>query len=210
MLINEIFYSLQGEGIWVGLPTIFIRTTGCNLRCSYCDTIYAYDQGDNMKISEMLSTIIKYPCKLVCLTGGEPLLQEDIMTLIDALLSDHYHICVETNGSISLQSFQQPIKSLMFSMDIKCPSSGMASKMNLENLTLLQKKDQVKFVIQTKKDYRYAKDIIEQKNISCPIIFQPVWGSSYPQLAQWIIDDGLSVRFGIQLQKILWGETQGT
>ena len=146
MKINEIFYSLQGEGKWAGLPNIFIRTSGCNLRCSYCDTKYAYEDGKEINIKDILSKIAKYNCKFVCLTGGEPLLQTNIIEFIETLLEKNYNIIVETNGSISIDNLIK-YNSLIISLDIKCPSSNMAKKIKLENINFLKKEDQIKFVI---------------------------------------------------------------
>ena len=160
MNINEIFYSIQGEGKWVGLPNIFIRVAGCNLRCSYCDTKYAYDDGKEMSIDEIVNHIGNYPCKYVCITGGEPLLQHETLDLINAILKRNYRISLETNGSINIENIVNK-KSLMISLDVKCPSSNMHEKMHLENIPLLKKDDQLKIIIQNKEDYDYAKKIIQ-------------------------------------------------
>jgi len=205
MKINEIFYSLQGEGSWTGLPNIFIRTTGCNLRCSFCDTKYAYFKGKEMKIEEIIEKISKYPCKYVCVTGGEPLLQEDVFDLIDKLLKKGYKTSIETNGSISIEKLSN-IKSLMISLDIKCPSSGMHEKNCLENIDFLKKDDQLKIVIKNKNDYEYAKKILEQYKPCCLVFLQPVWRTNPKNLASWIINDGLNVKLGLQIHKIIWGE----
>jgi 7-carboxy-7-deazaguanine synthase len=208
MNINEIFYSIQGEGKWTGLPNVFIRTSGCNLRCNFCDTKYAYFDGENISIEEILQKIKKYPCKKVCITGGEPLLQEEISKLIESLQKDDYCITIETNGSKPLKEFVNR-KNLMISMDIKCPSSDMHEKMNFGNLSILTKKDQLKFVIKDEKDYKYAKKIIEKYNPICPIFFQPVWGTNPKNIADWIKKDGLDVHIGLQLHKIIWGDKKG-
>ena len=208
MKINEIFYSLQGEGKWTGLPNIFIRTTGCNLRCSYCDTKYAYDSGKEMKIEEILKEISKYSCKFICITGGEPLLQDKILNLINTLLEKDYNICIETNGSINIEKLSDT-KSLMISLDIKCPSSDMHEKNFFRNITFLKKKDQLKFVIKNKKDYDYAKKILEDYKPACDVFFQPVWGADPVNLADWIINDKLNVKLGLQLHKIIWDEQRG-
>jgi len=207
MKINEVFYSIQGEGKWSGFPNIFIRTTGCNLRCSYCDTKYAYENGKKMSINNILKEIRKYPCKRICITGGEPLLQSQTYDLIDLLLKKDYLICLETNGSLSIEKIAS-IKSLMISLDIKCPSSGMQKKMIFENLSIIGPKDQLKFIIKNKKDYVYAKSIIKKHNPKTIIFFQPVWGFNPKKLATWIIEDSLNVRLGLQLHKIIWGNRQ--
>jgi len=208
MKINEIFYSLQGEGKWSGLPNIFIRTTGCNLRCSFCDTTYAYDDGKEMSVEEILNDIRKYRCKYVCVTGGEPLLQNEMPELINGLVKRNYRICLETNGSINIENMAGK-KSLMISLDVKCPSSNMHEKMCLENLSLLKKDDQLKFVVGDKIDYDYAKKIIHNYKPVCTIFFQPVWGTNPKNLVEWILNDGLDVKLGLQLHKIIWGDKRG-
>ena len=207
MRIYEIFYSIQGEGRESGKPTIFIRTTGCNLRCTYCDTTYAYTGGKTMSIEGIVKTIKKYPCKDICITGGEPLLQEDIIELVSRLLQNKYRISIETNGSIDIKPLLK-FKNILISLDIKCPSSQMHDKMYMENLRYLMEKDQLKFVIYDRIDYEYAKQILERYPISCPIFFQPVWGTDPSRLAEWIIKDGLQVYLGLQLHKIIWGEEE--
>jgi 7-carboxy-7-deazaguanine synthase len=208
MKINEIFYSIQGEGKWSGLPNIFIRATGCNLRCLFCDTKYAYDDGKEMKIDEIIKEISKYPCKYVCVTGGEPLFQNDMPELLDCLLKRNYCICLETNGSIDIENTVGK-KSLMISLDIKCPSSNMHEKMRLENLSLLKKDDQLKFVIGGIKDYDYAKKIIKKYKPVCTVFFQPVWGTNAKQLTEWILNDELNVKLGLQIHKMIWGDKRG-
>jgi 7-carboxy-7-deazaguanine synthase len=200
--INEIFYSIQGEGKWTGLPNIFIRTTGCNLRCSYCDTKYAYEEGTNKTINEILDKIKKYQCKKICITGGEPLIQKETKKLIESLLKKKYSICLETNGSKDIKPLINK-KNLLISLDIKCPSSKMEKKILFENIKYLENKDQLKFVIKNKKDYDYAKKIIEKYSINCKIFFQPVWDTKPEKIADWILKDNLNVRLGLQLHKIL-------
>jgi 7-carboxy-7-deazaguanine synthase len=204
MKINEIFYSLQGEGKWTGLPNIFIRTTGCNLRCAFCDTKYAYDNGKEMTLDEILKQISKFPCKYICLTGGEPLLQNEIFRLIELLLESKYKLCIETNGSINIKDLSN--KSIMISLDIKCPSSNMHDKNDFPNINLLRNNDQLKFIIKDKKDYNYAKEIIKKYKPKCLVFFQPVWGTNPIKMANWIISDGLDVKLGLQIHKILWGD----
>lgn len=208
MKINEIFYSIQGEGKWMGLPNIFIRTTGCNLRCSFCDTTYAYETGEEMSIEEIINRIRKHPCNYVCITGGEPLLQEEIVQVIDVLLEKKYVICLETNGSIGIENLVGK-KSLLISLDIKCPSSTMHEKMNFDNVSLLTCNDQLKFIIQNREDYEYAKKIIKKYKPQCAIFFQPIWGINLKELSSWVLNDGLDVRIGLQLHKIIWGDRKG-
>jgi len=204
MKINEIFYSIQGEGNWTGLPNIFIRTTGCNLRCSFCDTKYAYDTGKEIPLNKIIEKIGIYPCKYICITGGEPLLQKDVIELIDKLLKKGYQISIETNGSLNIEKISGK-KSLMISLDIKCPSSDMHENNYLENINFLKKVDQLKFVIKNKDDYNYAKKILEKYKPVCTVFLQPVWGENPKNLTQWIINDGLNVKIGLQIHKIIWG-----
>jgi 7-carboxy-7-deazaguanine synthase len=204
MKINEIFYSLQGEGQWAGLPNIFIRASGCNLRCSYCDTKYAYDAGKEMTIGEIFRIINRYPCNYICITGGEPLLQHDILKLLTSLLDKKYNICIETNGSINIKPFIR--KSVMISLDIKCPSSGMQEKMNFANISYLRTSDQLKFIIRDRHDYDYAKKIIDHYKPRSQLFFQPVWGTNFNTVSSWILTDGLDVRLGLQLHKLLWDD----
>jgi 7-carboxy-7-deazaguanine synthase len=208
MKVNEIFYSIQGEGLLVGVPSIFLRFAGCNLRCSFCDTKYAYKQGTEMSIQEILDEIKKFACTYICLTGGEPLLQKDTTKLIESLLQKNYKICLETNGSISIKKLVGK-KSLLISLDIKCPSSGSHEQMNMKNISYLSKKDQLKFIIKNKEDYAYAKKILKKYNSPCTVFFQPVWGTNPKKLASWVLNDGLPVRLTLQLHKIIWGTKRG-
>ena len=206
--INDVFYSIQGEGKWMGLPNCFIRTMGCNLRCSYCDTKEAYDQGVEKSIDQILDEIASFHCKKVCITGGEPLLQEHIGLLINRLVETGYYIIVETNGSQSIKPFLS-IPHLFFSMDIKCPSSTMHEKILIENFSLIRKVDQIKCVVGNREDYDYAKQLCLIHEVSCPIFFQPVWGFSLETLAEWILEDHLNVHLGVQLHKMIWGQQSG-
>jgi len=207
MKINEIFYSIQGEGKWTGLPNIFIRTTGCNLRCSYCDTKYAYFDGTEISIGEILKHVKSFACNYICITGGEPLLQKETYDLIDDLLKNNFKICLETNGSMNIEKISDK-KSILISLDIKCPSSKMHKKNYLENISFLKKKDQIKFIIGNQDDYSYAKIVIKKYNPISDIYLQPVWGTDPKILAKWILNDNLNVNLGLQLHKILWGDTK--
>jgi len=206
--INEIFYSIQGEGIQMGIPTVFVRTQGCNLDCSWCDTIYAMDfkNGKDMKISEIVKKVKRYSTKYVCVTGGEPLLQENVKFLISRLLKIGYNVSLETNGSVTLSGLP---KNLFVSMDVKCPSSKMENRMDFENIKLLKKTDQMKFVIADKKDYEYAKSIIKKHKPGCNVVFMPVWGINVKKFAANVLKDGLNVRVLIQLHKLIWGDKRG-
>ena len=208
MKINEIFFSIQGEGKWIGKPNIFIRVTGCNLRCNYCDTTYAYENGNEMNVPEIITAIDKYPCKSVCITGGEPLLQNEIQDLIKQLIKVGYTLIIETNGSLSINEIVGNNR-LVISIDIKCPSSGMSDKMIYENLSLLTKNDQVKFIIGSKDDYIFSKNVVNKYKPKAKIFFQPIWSFSPKKISSWILEDGLDVTLGIQLHKIIWGNTRG-
>jgi 7-carboxy-7-deazaguanine synthase len=207
MKINEIFYSLQGEGRLVGLPTIFIRATECNLRCTYCDTPYAYNKGTDMTPPEIIRHIKKWDCKRTCITGGEPLLQQDLKYLLQNLSNNNYDISLETNGSRDI-SLVRDIKKLVISLDIKCPSSGMHNKMLFRNLSLLRPSDQLKFVISDKKDFLYAQSIITHYMPPCNLIMQSSTGN-HQQLAEWILNNKEDIRLGVQLHKIIWGDKKG-
>jgi 7-carboxy-7-deazaguanine synthase len=208
MKINEIFYSIQGEGKWTGFPNIFIRTTGCNLRCSYCDTKYAYKQGKEKTIQEITKEIKKYYCTKICITGGEPLIQKDTIELIKHLLNLKYSVIIETNGSLKIDSLKDK-KKLFISLDIKTPSSKMHKKMFLQNINILTKKDQIKFIIKNKKDYEYARIIIQKFKPKCDVFFQPVWKTNSEKLAEWILEDNLKAKLGLQIHKIIWGDKKG-
>ncbi len=198
MKINEIFLSIQGEGIETGLLTIFIRTSGCNLKCSWCDT--NHNKNNEMSIEDVLKKCKKLKIKRVCITGGEPLIQKkQTLQLIKELNKKKYEIILETNGSLPLKD----IPYTKFSLDIKCPASNQNHKMLYSNLKHLTKKDQVKFIIKNKTDYDFSKKIIKNYNLTnkTNIIFQPVYNSKF-QLIENIIKDKLNIRFGVQLQKI--------
>ncbi len=214
MKISEIFYSIQGEGTLAGYPTIFIRASGCNLRCSYCDTKYAYEEpGTEMNINEILGRIKQYKARYVCVTGGEPLFQKETIELIDKLLKIGYNVSLETNGSIDISNiadkFSSYEQSFLISLDIKCPSSRMHGKMMLSNIDKLRKHDQLKFVIDNREDYEYAKKLIGEYNPKCIILFQPVWGKDPKKVAEWLLSDALNARLSLQIHKIIWGDKRG-
>lgn len=210
--ISEIFKSIQGEGIQSGLPTIFIRTAGCNLRCLWCDTKYAYNDGKEMTIAEIIEQCKKLFIKRVCLTGGEPLFQrEKSQELINSLIGRGYDVLVETNGAVSIKGL--PSRAVI-SLDIKCPTSGMSEKMIYANINYLRKKDQVKFVIENIIDYTFAKKIIKEHKLESKtkVLFQPVFkidNSFVQEIAKRVLRDGLEVRVGLQLHKIIWGNKRG-
>ena len=206
--MNEIFYSIQGEGVYMGIPMVFVRFTGCNLRCSWCDTKYAWEEGKEMKIDEILAEIKKYKTNWVCITGGEPLLQDDIYKFIDRLLNMGYKILLETNGSITLENL--PCEdNLIVDMDIKTPSSGMSKFMDLSNLEILGPKDTVKFVIANQEDYAFFKEFIKNNEIKGEIILQPEGNKNLKWLVEKVLEDQLNVRVLPQLHKIVWGDKRG-
>lgn len=206
MQVNEIFLSIQGESSSIGLPTVFVRFTGCNLRCSYCDTKYAYNEGCDMTIDQILNEIENFGYKRVCLTGGEPLLQKDIQSLINRL-SD-YEVSIETNGSIDLSKFKL-YHNHRFVMDIKLQTSGCYDKMNFNNFDYLTSRDEVKFVIGTRDDYERACDVIAKYHKLGNLIMSPVFNSvEYSDLVQWILQDKLNVRFQLQIHKIIWDKNK--
>jgi len=207
MKINEIFKSIQGESTYVGQPCVFVRTSACNLRCSWCDTTYAFHEGEEMTVEEVTTRVDAYDCSLVEITGGEPLLQPEVYTLIDVLLNKGQKVLLETSGSLPIERLDRRVSVIM---DIKCPGSGMAQAMRWENIAHLRPKDEVKFVIADYDDYLFAKETCELWGLSrqCTVLFSPVHEKLPPQqLAEWILRDSLAVRFQIQLQKYIWTAT---
>ena len=202
--INEIFYSIQGESSLAGLPCIFIRLTYCNLRCSYCDTEYAFYEGTDYTIEEILAEIKKYECKLVEITGGEPLVQKEVLPLMKILCDSGYDVIIETGGSLSINEIDKRVKIII---DLKCPSSKMAEKNLYENIDVLKPNDEVKFVIGNRQDYDWSKNVISQYLLTekCSVLFSNIFEELKPvQLAEWILEDNLKVRFQIQMHKYIW------
>ena len=202
--INEIYLSVQGESTHTGLPCIFIRLTGCNLRCSWCDTAYAFHEGKNMSIDEILQKVESFGIHLVEITGGEPLMQENVYTLMRRLIENRYKVMLETGGSISLERVPKDVIKIM---DLKCPGSGEQEKNNLDNLKLLTPHDEVKFVILDRKDYEWSRDIIEKFKINetAHILLSPVFDKlELKEMVKWILEDRLPVRLQTQLHKIIW------
>jgi 7-carboxy-7-deazaguanine synthase len=205
--VNEIFYSIQGESTYAGLPCVFVRLTGCNLRCSYCDTQYAYHEGEELDVAGILDRVAGYQCDLVEVTGGEPLVQNETPSLIHRLLEKGFNVLMETNGSLDISCIDPRCVRIM---DIKCPSSGEAERNLLGNLIRFTDKDELKFVIGDREDFAYAKRILKVMNkdhiMKCPIHFSPVFGRIRPDaLAEWILEDHLQVRLSLQLHKSIWG-----
>ena len=208
MKVNEIFHSIQGETTYAGMVCSFIRLTGCNLRCSYCDTTYAYYEGVEMTPNEVLRRVAEFNTSLVMITGGEPLLSPELNQLVDSLSRHNYHILVETNGSLDIGRIEGKVIKIV---DIKCPSSGMSEFIYWDNLNKLNPNDQVKFVIGNREDYQWAKEIVARNRLAekLPVLISPVFGKMEPRrLANWIIEDNLKVRFQLQLHKYIWGPDQ--
>lgn len=206
--VFEIFLSLQGEASRVGLPTVFVRLTGCPLRCGYCDTAYAFQGGQNMSVVEILERVLSYGIKRVTVTGGEPLAQKECLVLLSALCDAGYDVSLETSGALDITQVDGRVSIIL---DVKTPGSGEVEKNLWANLPLLKPKDEVKFVLCDAADYAWAKQVLVERAINCPVLFSPVYSQLEPrQLAEWILQDKLPVRMQVQLHKILWGETPGT
>jgi 7-carboxy-7-deazaguanine synthase len=208
MKVCEIFASIQGESTYAGLPCIFVRMTGCNLRCTYCDTTYAYDEGTEMTMGEIIDAVRSYGFDLVEITGGEPLLQKDAGALISRLLDSDFKVLVETNGSVDVGEVD---RRAIIIMDVKTPGSAMSDSLRIENFALLKKSDELKFVITDKSDYDWARAMVRKFSLSekCSILFSPVYGKLSPSgLSQWIIADKLPVRMNLQLHKYMYGPDQ--
>jgi 7-carboxy-7-deazaguanine synthase len=206
MKVNEIFLSIQGESTYAGLPTVFVRVQGCNLRCVYCDSTYAYYEGCEMSLEDIIKEIKKLGYKRVCLTGGEPMLKEEIGKLLE-LLAD-YDVTIETNGSIPLDEIKlQP--NHHFVMDMKTPSSGFSDKMYFQNFKYLNELDEIKFVIADRIDYEWAGEIISRYYTKGIILFSAVFGKIEKSLiVEWILEDKIDVRFQLQMHKYIWDPTK--
>ena len=207
--VTEIFYSIQGESTKTGLPTVFVRLTGCPLRCIYCDTEYAFTGGENLEISVVIDTIKTLLSQHVCITGGEPLAQPNVHILMNELIQLDYDVSLETSGYIDVSNVNSKVKIIM---DIKTPQSGEVDKNNWENINLLKNDDEIKFVICNRDDYEWSKTIIEKHMIhdKYKVLMSPTTGLMEPRtLAEWILEDSLPVRLQIQLHKILWDNQPG-
>jgi len=205
MVVTEIFKSIQGESTFAGLPCVFVRLTGCNLRCHWCDTAYAFYGGQAMSSDEVLTRVRGFGGSLVEFTGGEPLLQKEVRPLSQTLLAEGYRVLVETSGERFVGDLPRAVVKIV---DVKCPGSGEEGKFCFENLDALDRKDQIKFVISDESDYRYAREFMaahELRRCVDEVIFSPVFGRMVPQqLAEWILRDNLEVRMGLQLHKFIW------
>ncbi len=207
--INEIFFSLQGESRTVGLPTVFIRLTGCPLRCHYCDTEYAFYEGESLSFEQIIEQISHYQTRYITVTGGEPLAQANCIQLLTLLCDKGYEVSLETSGAIDVSLVDKRVSKVM---DLKTPDSGEADKNLWSNLDYLTPNDQIKFVICSRDDYDWAKTMIDIHGLNqrCELLFSPIHGEIEPRdLADWIIEDQLAVRFQLQLHKYLWNDEPG-
>jgi 7-carboxy-7-deazaguanine synthase len=206
LTINEIFYSIQGESTFAGKPCVFVRLAGCDLRCTWCDTPYAFNEGHKMSVDAVLQQVAAYGSSLVEVTGGEPLLQEEVYPLMERLLDSGRTVLLETGGQIDVSRVPGAVVKVM---DVKCPASGESDKMDWANIEHLGGRDQVKFVIQDRADYEFARDIVARHALDrrCEaVLFSPVHGVLDPKdLSEWILGDRLPVRLQLQLHKHIWG-----
>jgi len=205
--ITEIFYSLQGEAKEVGIPTVFVRLTGCPLRCNYCDTTYAFKGNNPLSIESIMEQVAKYNTHYVCVTGGEPMAQRNCLILLDTLIEAGYKVSMETSGSIDISPVNKKVSVVM---DLKTPSSTEQSQNRYENIALLESKDQLKFVIASRSDFDWCCSILESYDVLSDVLFSPVYESLKPvDLADWILEKQLNVRLQVQLHKLLWGDQKG-
>ncbi len=204
MRITEIFHSVQGESTFAGLPCVFVRLTGCPLRCTWCDTEYAFFGGMDRSIDDILDTVRSYGCRLVEVTGGEPLAQLDTAMLLRRLCEEGFTVLLETSGAIDTTIVPPSVRIIL---DVKCPGSGMTERMHWPNVERLRPQDEAKFVIRDRSDYEWAKTILARFHLidRCPVLFSPVFGALDPQqLAEWLLTDRLSIRLQLQLHKHIW------
>lgn len=207
--LSEIFHSLQGESTRAGLPTVFVRLTGCPLRCAWCDTTHAFQGGETTTVRAVLEQVAAYACPTVCVTGGEPLAQKGCLPLLTALCDVGYSVSLETSGALDIGEVDSRVSRIV---DIKAPDSGEAARNRWENLQWLTPQDEIKFVLASPADYQWAVQTLRDKTLDrrCTVLFSPVQGTLPPaDLATWILRDRLPVRFQLQLHKILWGNEQG-
>lgn len=208
MRLTEIFFSLQGEASRAGLPTVFVRLTGCPLRCVWCDTAYSFTGGEPATIGSILAEVAKYPARQVCVTGGEPLAQKECLPLLTALCDAGYEVSLETSGALDIAGVDPRVARIM---DLKAPGSDECAKNRWENLELLTYSDEIKIVIASRNDYEWARERLREHRLDshCPVLLSPAQGLVDPRsLAEWILADGLNVRFQMQLHKLLWGNTR--
>jgi 7-carboxy-7-deazaguanine synthase len=208
LTVNEIFHSIQGESTRVGEPCVFVRLTACDLRCTWCDTAYAFHEGRKMSVDEIVEHVRRYGSPLVEITGGEPLLQREAYPLMERLLADGFRVMLETGGHLSLDQVPDGVKAIV---DVKCPASGESGKNHWPNLERFRPSDEVKFVILDRADYEFAKEIVARYDLvhrAHAVLFSPVHGVLDPKdLAKWILADKLAVRLQLQVHKYIWGAT---
>jgi 7-carboxy-7-deazaguanine synthase len=207
--LTEIFRSLQGEADTVGIPTTFVRLTGCPLRCHYCDTAYAFHGGDWWTLEAILARVRELGAGHVCVTGGEPLAQRAVHPLLTALCDQGWRVSLETSGALPIAHVDPRVARVV---DVKTPDSGEAMRNRLEDLNLLETRDRIKFVIGSRADYEWSRDLCSAHRLGtrCEVLFSPSWGRLAPgTLADWILEDRLAVRFQLQLHKVLWGDVPG-
>jgi 7-carboxy-7-deazaguanine synthase len=207
--INEIFFSLQGESTRVGIPTVFIRLTGCPLRCEYCDTAYAFHEGNTRTLDDVLAEVALHPTRTVCVTGGEPLAQKPCFALMTRLCDAGYSVSLETSGALDVSGVDPRVSRIV---DIKTPGSGEVEKNRWANLDVLNARDELKFVITSRADYEWARERMRTKKLNdiCTVLFSPAFQQVSPEdLAAWVLQDGLKVRMQVQLHKVIWGERRG-
>jgi len=208
LTVNEIFHSIQGESTWAGLPCVFVRLTACDLRCAWCDTPYAFAEGRKHTVDEVLHQVEGFGCRLVEITGGEPLLQPDVYPLMERLLEAGFEVLLETGGHISVASVPAGVVTVM---DVKCPASGESHRVDWGNVNRLRPRDEVKFVVQDRVDYEFARQVIAEHGLPgrvAAILISPVHGALDPkELAAWILADRLPARLQLQVHKYIWGAT---
>lgn len=208
LLINETFFSIQGESTWAGLKTFFIRLTGCHLRCTYCDTKYSYFEGKRRSLHSLETELSQYPAETVCITGGEPLLQKNVHPLMRRLVQGGYPVSLETSGDLSVRDVAPEVKCVI---DIKTPDSGEGGRFHADNLHDIRPGTEFKFVICSEKDFRWASDFVEQHRLheSAPVLFSPSFDQVSPRaLAEWILQSSLPIRLQLQLHKYIWSPSQ--
>ena len=202
--INEIFYSIQGESTYAGERCVFVRLTGCNLRCTYCDTEYAFYDGEDLSIDAIIEKVKSYSCNLVEITGGEPLLQDEVYSLMEKLCDGNFRVMLETSGSLSIENVDKRVINIL---DFKTPSSKMEKKNDLKNVDYLKENDEVKFVIGSREDYYWSKEIVDKYQLDkkVKVLFSSVFGEvSHKELVEWILRDNLNVRYQLQMHKYIW------
>ncbi len=208
--ITEIFYSLQGESTTVGLPTVFVRLTGCPLRCGYCDSEYAFYGGERLSLDDILAKVASFNPRYICVTGGEPLAQRECLTLLRLLCDKGYQVSLETSGALPVDDVDPRVVKVM---DLKTPGSGEVGRNRWENIPLLTPQDQIKFVLCSREDYEWARFKLDEYQLAekvSDVLFSPSFGQIQPlELAEWILADNLKVRFQLQLHKILWNDVPG-